>query len=436
MKRNGASPPASPPAQAASSSSTHASSTSASLLEHVTCPTEHVPHMAWDVVVHQTPLATVAKLHCFGRPCRRHQAAVQVKRADEGGDRCQQSHALLAKLFHNIHQHRLHVHTTRRRDAAHKAPAGHMHWVTLDDSNTILCDAFTLEVLISYLLCNTHVRPRPCWSFHVPCLLYHFVHPSRRLGGMVMTHEGTTLRTWKATASPLQLLVVLFQVAASLHTLQRHLHFKHNDLHDDNVVIVQSPVPVGAPPCVRYVIDDVEYFVPNLGITARIIDFQFATLRLPSGQRVVRADAFLRFQSSQRACVAADKAPRRLAAPCATTSAQWWRPSLFQEWGYDLQVLLSSLLLTLAHNPRRKEHQRVVARALHAMGIQGSPQKLRAVLAQRPSVHDTSDVKPRMFLLRVFGGRGSYAMCDFRTAPTATNVGAAIPTRMVCGHLT
>ena len=401
------------------------------LFDTITRPQPHIPHIAWTKVLNQTQFATVAMLHCFGKPCRSDEDAVQVRRGDES--HLTSPHHLIVKLFHYINHHRLHVQTTKTRHGR-GVMKDDVHWLMFSDHHTILCDAFTLEVLVSYLLCDTKRRPQPCWSPHVPCHLYHFVHSSRTLGGIVMTHEGISLRAWKKTASALELLVVLFQVAATLHCLQRHLHFKHNDLHDENVLVWHQTLPKDAPPCVRYVIDDVEYFVPNIGIMVRIIDFQFATLQLSNGHKVVRADTFLNFQWSQRTCVPSDKATRRFPTH-VTTSAQWWRPSLSHEWGYDLQVLVSSLFLSfLSNSKKKKEKQRVMANALRALGIRDLSRRLYARLGERPSAQDTSDVKPRMFLMRVFGGHGQFAICNFRRPPNHIHP-ETLPLRMSCGHI-
>ena len=404
------------------------------ILRGITTPhTAPLPHIGWNTTLHHSSTCKVVQLSCFGVPCRVQQGKpnVCVQRNDDDRGIL---HALVFKFFDDLDARRLCVTTIHPSDTRKDASTV-QHYVVLRDKNLILCDPFTLEATTTQLLCGSRslqgtaaaAAPPPCWRFHLPRHLFHFMQRTPRClqGGFVITHEGVPLRHWKRGATPLQMLVVLFQVAATLHALQRHLEFKHHDLHDSNVVIMEAPCSAETPKCHRYVVDNMEFFVPNTGVVARIIDFQFATCLTPDGMRLVRGDTFMLYNTSAQIA--------------------WWRPMLVREWGYDMQVLLSSLCqqLPTAATPQLLPLLRSCTRALNVRPLKhgGSGPSV----ASRPTPSTVSAIKPRMFLLRVFGGRGAHALCDW-TAPPAQSARSRsrasaveddeddIPTRFACSH--
>ena len=307
-----------------------------------------------------------------------------VTRAGESGGR-----RLVAKFFSTVSRRRMRVH------AAADEPARVAHWVLIRQAapfhRVALCDAYTLEAAISALVCDRS----SCWHHHAPVLLEAFVHAGRDEGVLVSTHEGTPLHHWLATATTAQVQLVVFQVAALLHALQRHLCFTHNDLHDFNVLITTSrPVGPPSPTWQRYIIGNMTFTIPFAdGLCARIIDFQFASLLLrPSGVQVVRADAFVEMQERSGA----------------------WNPYLQGCFGSDLGTLLRCMRRTL---PRGHSAQPFLRHCINAL--------------DNPRAGRPSRVKPCVFLQRVFCGVGPHAAVNFTTPPPAT---VAVVERLRCDH--
>jgi len=91
--------------------------------------------------------------------------------------------------------------------------------------------------------------------------------------------SGGSLNTWMtANMNHLklkQMKVMIFQVLYTLHRLQqRDPSFRHNDLHLGNVFVNDQYTAKGS---MRYVVDNVQYEVPNVGVSALVADFGYAS---------------------------------------------------------------------------------------------------------------------------------------------------------------
>lgn len=71
-----------------------------------------------------------------------------------------------------------------------------------------------------------------------------------------------TLQIWK---------VLIFQVVFSLAVLQREYRFVHNDFHIGNILIDK----IASGGSFKYIFDNVDYLVPNIGIISKLWDFEF-----------------------------------------------------------------------------------------------------------------------------------------------------------------
>ena len=324
---------------------------------------------------------------------------------------------LLAKLFSEIIRHRLVVANGTHGENAQ------VHWFA-PDPHTRMCDAFTNEAFMNVVL---GMAPRARWSAHV--IPVHAIHVSRRhrMGCVVMEEMQVSLHTWRRTASDEAVLVLLFQVAATLHVLQKTFAFKHNDLHDHNVLVRYLRPSDGALFLAKrhiYIIDDVRYVVPNIGVMAQIMDFQFASLSLGS-VRVGRADMFPPLPSTllelehtarlaRRSALGHPILPPKASAGAGAGSGSGidisptvtlaWTAQLTNQWGYDLQVLCTSL-----HVMSPKSLRRLINCVYGALAAPTTP-----TTTARPQKDGVSPVKPAVFLMRVFGGIGSRAVRSWR----------------------
>ena len=335
-----------------------------------------VPHLAWTrKLAGGSGSPTVVLLQCYsaqphGRKTRCSRFPVAAQRQGESAWR-----PLVAKLFQQITSKQLSVTQTSKVME---------HWIAIrlhgEDAIVVLGDAYTHEAIITMFVCGAPAGA--CWKFFVPRLLDVFVATHKDLGCMVMTHEGTPLQQWKHGASPEDLMHVLLQVAVLLHALQRHLHFQHKDLHDGNV-LVRRGVQTGG----RYIVDNLVLDMPACDFVVRMIDFQFATVVTPTHECFVRADMFVAGNASDASIA----------------------------WGRDLQTLVTALARSL--------HAPACLRVLkHAAAALGAPLAL--------PIDKVSCVQPRQFLLRMFGGKGAFAVARYLQRDSGST--DAQP-RFVCG---
>ena len=76
---------------------------------------------------------------------------------------------------------------------------------------------------------------------------------------------------------PIHFKVIVFQILYTLYRIQqRDPSFRHNDLHGGNVFVNDKYTAKGN---VRYVINGVEYNVPNIGVSALVADFGYANTK-------------------------------------------------------------------------------------------------------------------------------------------------------------
>ena len=90
--------------------------------------------------------------------------------------------------------------------------------------------------------------------------------------------------------------VIVFQVLHALYVLQSTLKFKHHDLHDQNIALVRitddmyfRSQHLRSATHFVYSVDDVQYYVPNIGYLVKITDMGFASVTV-GGRRVQRVD--------------------------------------------------------------------------------------------------------------------------------------------------
>lgn len=370
------------------------------LLRRLTKPVtqRHVPHLTWrHPVVHVSRNAVVVDVQCFRDECMCCSASNhRVAACHRGHER--NPRPLVAKIFSAINTRRIAV---RSVDGDSR-----VHWVVLSGSEDtfVLCDAFALEAVVSALLCE----PGRCWQHHLPVLLESFAQPMRDLGVLVSSHEGTPLLHWLATAETAAVQAIIFQIAAALFALQRHLLFAHNDLHVFNVLVTKSrPRRPGPPPShLLYDVGGMRFWVPFFdGLCARVIDFQFAAVRLGRGRgvQVLRADVF----------VGQTATPTGAGAGPAGGA---WNPLLQGQWGQDLATLTRSMQRSLSH---KHPCQAFLSKCFQALDM--------------TATSSGSRVKPCVFLQRVFGGSGKSAAVDFTRRRPSTMGSDTTPT-LRCGR--
>ncbi len=82
-------------------------------------------------------------------------------------------------------------------------------------------------------------------------------------------------------------MVILFQVIYTLSAIQKFFpHFRHNDLHLKNILLVTTPVtPVinkssssSSSSYYQYIIDDQIFMIPDIGVQVRIADFDMSCI--------------------------------------------------------------------------------------------------------------------------------------------------------------
>jgi hypothetical protein len=81
-----------------------------------------------------------------------------------------------------------------------------------------------------------------------------------------------TLGKWIKNKSKNILYNAFFQIVVALYTAQKHFGLLHLDLHSDNILV--KKVKKGG--YFKYIINNTEYFVPNLGFLVVINDYGFA----------------------------------------------------------------------------------------------------------------------------------------------------------------
>lgn len=332
---------------------------------------------AWQRTIYEHGITAVVVLCCVGASCCKAGSPASVVRCNP--PLACRTHAVVCKLIRHASKQGIcaTVSNWQRRVMEHV--------VYLPRHRVVVCSAYALEATVFAVLSPSTGRT-PCWKVHVPRLLHTFLHRPSDTGCIVMTHEGRPMFTWKQQASQLEVAVVIFHVAALLHCLQKHVQFKHGDLHQRNVM-VQVAAPASNRGWLVYNIDNTVFYVPNIGVVARIIDFQFSSCDLPNGRRIMRGMSFTDFaEKGEHSC---------------------WDPFLSGRWGYDLQTLLMSLL---ACNRAVPSHLPFLRKALRAL----TPTRTCAFDSpHRPTGVHVSAVRPRAFLLRMFGGCGPHAAFDF-----------------------
>lgn len=74
---------------------------------------------------------------------------------------------------------------------------------------------------------------------------------------------------------------IMFQVVYTLYILQKHYKFMHNDFHNNNILIEETPAggyykyEVELSNCES---DTINYYIPNIGYTVKITDFEWSTI--------------------------------------------------------------------------------------------------------------------------------------------------------------
>ena len=118
-------------------------------------------------------------------------------------------------------------------------------------------------------------------------------------------------------------LNILFQVYAGIYSLQKHFNITHHDLHLGNILFLKSKPGSYT----KYTIDNIDYYLPNLGFTVTLWDFGFSMM--PG--ILVRDDDFYRGYIKNMDI----NNPQWMNFPRLTTDAQRITESIIRRTGGD-----------------------------------------------------------------------------------------------------
>lgn len=134
--------------------------------------------------------------------------------------------------------------------------------------------------------------------------------------------------------------VVIFQALHALYVLQTVLKFKHHDLHDQNVALVRITDDMyfrghhlQSATHFVYTVDDMTFYVPNIGYLVKITDMGFASVTV-GGRRMQRVDLD-HFNDKP-------------------STYGYWDAQFDGKRGYDVQVLLSKFMTPTFHSLCKK----------------------------------------------------------------------------------
>jgi len=149
---------------------------------------------------------------------------------------------------------------------------------TADEINELfykITENFTMPSLIeimSFTLTNQLVFQKKCPHF---ALNYYWEYKNNHL---ILYNEYIncdTLEKWsKKTRSEFEWTNIFMQIALSVISMQKYFNMIHGDLHPSNVLI--QKIQPGGFWC--YIVNDKEYYLPNLGWICLINDFGFTTI--------------------------------------------------------------------------------------------------------------------------------------------------------------
>lgn len=267
-----------------------------------------------------------------------------------------------------------------------------------DRQQQLECTEFLHEVMVGAALSRALAGVTP----HVTQTLEAYVHEGR--GYLVMQRAHGTLREALMDKipkvlrrlCPTQLAVMYFQVMHALACAQAAVKFKHHDLHLGNVFLHDTPDAWKGATHLAYTVGTSTYYLPNtVGLMPCLSDFGLASLELPSGVRLARAD-LEEFGNSDREA--------------------WgeWTPKLDGQRGYDLQVLFADLSEMRGYRLCRNAKLQALHARLHRECNRGG-----GVCTKRPS--KVCDMPPSAALHAVFSGSSlePEAWWDFRLPPAA-----------------
>ena len=124
---------------------------------------------------------------------------------------------------------------------------------------------------IAYTLIDQLVLQKICPLFNIN---YYWEYQGDVMNYYNEKANTGTLNKWFNDKTDVERLNVFMQVILGIFCLQRYFNMIHGDLHSDNVLI-QRVKPGGT---WKYIIDNTEYIVPNIGWMIIINDFGFATI--------------------------------------------------------------------------------------------------------------------------------------------------------------
>ena len=266
-----------------------------------------------------------------------------------------------------------------------------------------LVDAFTNEAAITLMAGAQHL------AHVIPCLTAcGFISMAgARAGALVLGRaDAGTVYGWKKSLPADDLstdvaAAIIFQVAVTLSRLQRTMAFVHHDLHDHNVMLrtIRTRGDDGRRiPHLRYVLDGVAFRVPNVGLCATLIDFQFSSM-VVNDIYVGRADMVRSLGASRvwSSC----SAPRENATPAGGAGRADGisgavritnKTAMRCGWSKDLFNFLEAF----------------------AYGIPSTSAAARLIRRATGALRGRADTRPRDFIMRVFCGVGKCTVADFR----------------------
>ena len=199
--------------------------------------------------------------------------------------------------------------------------------------------------------------------------------------------------------------IILFQTLAVLDMLQRVCQFKHHDLHIGNVFIKKIDAEstfreqkLQEATHFHYKIDDINYYIPNIGIIPKISDFAMSSLSI-HGKRLGRADIST-FNDDE---------------------AVWgrWSNDYEGERGYDAQVLFGDVPFDKKSKHKTCQRLRGLMKKLRstAFSKQGKVSKKKG----RPLPGHVSN-KPAEMIIRGVYGTSPDAWYNYLTPPESGSV--------------
>ena len=164
------------------------------------------------------------------------------------------------------------------------------------DTRIVVVDPISIEMLFNVILGINKSAP---WAAHVVGCLY--ASSTLNDSAVVVMHRfNSCVRRWKHSASIPEIRSVVFQVAAVLYILHDRLQFRHNDLHDGNVVVQTKKNGSAWEGAARlyYNMKTATFEIPNLGVRAALCDFGLSIMSF-GGLHLLRVE-YMRCSSAEK----------------------------------------------------------------------------------------------------------------------------------------